>query len=162
MCHISECSLDFFWSGQAGMRAGWVSLLGMLLFKLHIYKEKYWQLAIALPQLPLTSDQGLCKDCRFNKSNLNPSSGTYMFFSVIIIGIIEQLCHVSCRRNVFLLHGTGQICIFTPKLSWVWLLRAGENADTVKTQRVLQSLELGSGSAAWLPLNCSLPLQVVN
>lgn len=36
----------FFWSDQTGMGAGWVSLLGMLLFKLHIYEEKYWQLAV--------------------------------------------------------------------------------------------------------------------
>lgn len=75
-----------------------------------------------------------------------------MFFSIIIISVIEQLSHVSCRKNVFLLHGTGQICIFTLKLSWVWWLRAGENADTVKTQRVLQTLELGTGSTALLSL----------
>lgn len=46
---------------------------------------------------------------------------------------------------VFLADGTCQICILALTLSWVWLLRAVPNADTLETQQpqVLQSLEFG-------------------
>lgn len=63
-----------------------------------------------------------------------------------------------------LVRGTGQVCIVTLKLNWMWLLRAVNSADTLESQQlqVLQSLEFGTSFRADFHLNNRLPLQVVN
>lgn len=67
-------------------------------------------------------------------------------------------------RMFILVHGTGQVCTLTLKPNWMWLLRAVNSADTLKSQQpqVLQSLEFGTRFRAEFRLNNRLPLQIVN